>query len=606
MDTLRCQCLPDLLSALAYTFGSQQGSPPGAPYNDIARFLCEQHRNLPDYLRVPMAMASLSFDVLSARPHFFHAASPKLRAHAVHAWKNGRMGFQRDLVRYYESLATFAFHSRAEHADCISDNSPGPELSLPAAGPVPTACEIAVIGSGPGGAITACLLAEAGRDVVLFEEGEHWRPNSCLPFSRDEMLQKYRHSGQTLAFGADKIAYVEGKCVGGGSEINSGLYHRTPDEILDSWRVGFQVEGLSARELQPHFETCERDLSISCIEGAAPEASLRLYAGAQELGWKALEVPRWFLRGTQSVQDARRSMSRTYIPRFLKAGGKLVSGTRVERLRSAGSGWRVVARKAGREPLELRSEHIFVACGAVQTPALLLRSGLGRNIGRSLNLHPTIKMIARFPTQVNSSEMGVPVHQVKEFAPRISLGCSISSRAYMSLGLLEQENASELLRSEWLNMASYYAMITPEGVGRVRNLPGFNSPLTTYQLTPHDRSNLADGLKKLGEVLFAAGAIELFPGLNRAKSIKSPKELAELPRELPSGQANLMTIHLFSSCPIGEDRDLCAADSWGRVHGYENLNVADASLLCSAPGVNPQGTIMALAHRNARAFLNRI
>jgi choline dehydrogenase-like flavoprotein len=299
-------------------------------------------------------------------------------------------------------------------------------------------------------------------------------------------------------------------------------------------------------------------------------------------------------------------MSRTYIPRFLKAGGKLLSGTRAERLWRAGSGWRVELRRAVQEPFELRAEHVFVACGAIQTPALLLRSGLGRNIGRSLNLHPTIKMIARFPAQVNSTEMGVPVHQVKEFAPRISLGCSISSRAYMSLGLLDLENGPELLRSEWSKMASYYAMITPEGVGRVRILPGFNSPLATYQLTPRDRANLADGLKKLGEVLFAAGAVALYPGLNRAKSVNSPKELSELPDEIPIGQGNLMTIHLFSSCPMGEDRERCAADSWGRVHGYENLHVADASLLCSAPGVNPQGTIMALAHRNAQAFLNRI
>jgi len=98
-------------------------------------------------------------------------------------------------------------------------------------------CEIAVVGSGPGGAITACLLAEAGRDVLLIEEGPNLGLESCLPFSIDEMAQKYRNGGLTSTLGRVKVQYVEGRCVGGGSEINSGLYHRTPLDILEKWRV---------------------------------------------------------------------------------------------------------------------------------------------------------------------------------------------------------------------------------------------------------------------------------------------------------------------------------------------------------------------------------
>jgi choline dehydrogenase-like flavoprotein len=66
-----------------------------------------------------------------------------------------------------------------------------------------------------------------------------------------------------------------------------------------------------------------------------------------------------------------------------------------------------------------------------------------------------------------------------------------------------------------------------------------------------------------------------------------------------------MTIHLFSSCPMGESRKLCAADSFGMVHGTPNLFINDASLICTAMGVNPQGTVMALARRNALHFLGK-
>src|SRR5262245_27752202 len=96
--------------------------------------------------------------------------------------------------------------------------------------------EVAVIGSGPGGAVTACTLAEAGRDVLLIEEGSSFPPESPPAFSLREMVEKYRNGGLTVALGPATVAYVEGRCLGGGSEINSGLYHRTPPDVLAAWR----------------------------------------------------------------------------------------------------------------------------------------------------------------------------------------------------------------------------------------------------------------------------------------------------------------------------------------------------------------------------------
>src|SRR5687768_493047 len=102
--------------------------------------------------------------------------------------------------------------------------------------------EIAVIGSGPGGAVTACLLAEAGRDVILIEEGRD-SEELCRPYSAREMELKYRNGGLTAALGTPKIAYVEGRCPGGGSEINAGLYHRPPPHLLEQWSRELGVEG---------------------------------------------------------------------------------------------------------------------------------------------------------------------------------------------------------------------------------------------------------------------------------------------------------------------------------------------------------------------------
>jgi choline dehydrogenase-like flavoprotein len=470
--------------------------------------------------------------------------------------------------------------------------------------------EILVIGSGPGGAITACLLAEHGRDVLLVEDGPNLPLESCGPFSLEEMVQKYRCGGLTLAFGKPKVPYVEGCCVGGGSEINSGLYHRPPPEVLEQWQREYDLEGAAAGELEPHCASLERDLSVCTTPGPTPLASRKLEQGARQLGWRVLEVPRWFRYdgtvGPDGVpRGARQSMTNTFVPRALAAGCRLLPNTRACRLIRDGLHWQVRARRPEGE-VTIAAETVFVAAGAVQTPFLLLRSGIHRNVGRSLALHPTVKIVACFDEEVNHEQLGVPVHQVKEFAPRMSFGCSISSPPYLALALIAHQGCARDLRRGWRQMAIYYAAITGDNTGRVRVLPGLGAPMVTYRVGRQGLRDLATALRRLGALLFAAGARRLYPCLAGAPRLCSPGDLSRLPAALPGAGADLMTVHLFSSCPMGERPDRCAANSFGKVHGVEGLYVNDASLLCTAPGVNPQGTVMAFARRNVLHFLRKL
>jgi choline dehydrogenase-like flavoprotein len=596
----------DTVSALAYSFAATDPSFQ-PPFNDLTEFILEQYSQMPDYLRGPMLAAAFGFDsagfLNGCKP--FHRQPRDIRQKQIASWKNSHSSFKRDFIRYFESLATFALFSR-DPAENISGQSmvSGKNVIENRAGPL--RAETVVVGSGPGGAITACLLAEAGRDVLLVEEGSYYTQGSCTPFSKNEMLRKYRRGGQTVAFGKNKIGYVEGCCVGGGSEINSGLYHRTPPEILERWREEFQVDGLSEKEMQPHFEAGERDVSVSNLPCPAPAASLKLHDGALQLGWKSLEVPRWFRYAPENIvspKGTRQSMTEIFLPRFLRAGGRLLPRTRIHRFHREGGGWILQTTPDLQGARRISAGAIFLCAGAVQTPALLRRSGVTANIGNSLQVHPTVKIVAKFPEAVNAPDMGVPVHQVKEFAPRLSFGCSISSPAHLALGLLDHPAATRGIARDWKHMAIYYAMITSEGCGTVRTLPGFEDPLVRYKLSKGDRLNLADGLKKLGQILFETGASVLYPGISNGQKLLRREDSAKLPEVIADGRANLMTIHLFSSCPMGEDRNKCAADSFGRVHGFKNLFINDASLLCTAPGVNPQGSIMALARRNVLRYL---
>jgi choline dehydrogenase-like flavoprotein len=154
------------------------------------------------------------------------------------------------------------------------------------------------------------------------------------------------------------------------------------------------------------------------------------------------------------------------------------------------------------------------------------------------------------------------------------------------------------------HLASYYVAIRGTGRGTVR--PSFWSDHTflRYQLSDEDVCNLSDGLARLSMLLLAAGATAVYPSVFGLTSIADERAAVRwLDERLPRQALSLTTVHAFSACPMGERRDLCAADSFGRVHGFDNLYINDSSMLPDSPGVNPQGSVMALARRNARHFL---
>jgi choline dehydrogenase-like flavoprotein len=454
--------------------------------------------------------------------------------------------------------------------------------------------EIAVVGSGPGGAVTAALLAEAGRDVTLFEEGQGLNLDSFPALSPMEMQNKYRSGGLTVAMGRPQLPYAEGRVLGGGSEINSALFHRTPSETLQLWSSEFALRESSEAEMRIHFEACERDLSVGVDASQVIAPSLKLADGAHALGWRSIEAPRC------SKDGRKQSMSETFIPRAVRAGCRIDSGTKVIRVERDTQGWTLHTDKG-----PCHAETVFVSGGAIQTPSLLLRSGIKRNVGRSLQLHPTVKLTARFAETVNVSDPKVPGCQVTEFSPRMSFGCSSSTPALLAMELSAHAGMSRQIDNHWSEMWTYYAMVTGSGKGGVSLVPGFRDPLVRYQVAPADLRDLAIGLKRLARLLFAAGAVELYPSVEGWGPAHNIDESESWPEILPPDRARLMSVHLFSSCPAGENKRRCATDSFGKLHDSSGLYLADASLLCTAPGVNPQGSIMAFARRNVLRFLGQ-
>jgi choline dehydrogenase-like flavoprotein len=196
--------------------------------------------------------------------------------------------------------------------------------------------EVLVIGSGAGGALTAATLAEAGLSVTLVEEGSELGATPMETHSPEALLRLYRNAGLSPILGTHSIAFGEGRCVGGSTEVNSAFWHRPPADALERWRSRYAVRELGEDSLAPLFLELERELQPTLAgPERLPPGSRVLARGLERCGLPARETPRLQSGDPTTSQfgpGAKRSMSRTYIPRALAAGATLVSGTRAVRI----------------------------------------------------------------------------------------------------------------------------------------------------------------------------------------------------------------------------------------------------------------------------------
>jgi choline dehydrogenase-like flavoprotein len=469
-----------------------------------------------------------------------------------------------------------------------------------------------VIGTGAGGASVAATLAEAGCDVIMVEEGPFIPAAHASVGLAESMPAMWRAGGLTSTFGS-QIAFAEGCCVGGGTEINSAIFQPAPEEVLAGWASANHIDEFSPRTLAPYFARAAAAVNASMTPGEpGPPTDILVRAG-RAMGWNVsmLERAQRTCVGTNQCSagcptGGKQSMSATLIPKALAEGARLVARTRINRLVThgahvTGAVGTATDAEGGRHRLEITASCVFLCAGTIQTPVLLLRSGVARNAGRSFQLHPTLRVLARFREPVNAHRYRLPLAAITEFSPDLRLGGSIFTLPTYALAIGEDWTHRKQWLAEYAYHGMYYAMIRPDGVGRIRPIPGAAEPLVTYRLTERDWRRLAEGVRSLARALFAAGAVRITPSIRDHPGWPSAAELDG--DDLPRGRTNLMTIHLFGSCPMGEDSEIFCVNSVGRLRGFKNLVIADGSVLPGAPGVNPQATIMALAFRAADAFL---
>lgn len=470
--------------------------------------------------------------------------------------------------------------------------------------------DVVVVGTGPGGSAAGREIARSGAKVLFLEEGPHVTPSRFPEDGFGAMAILYRDLGAQVALGRSPTAIVQGKAVGGTSVVNGAISWRLPEDVRRQWvEADPGLEGtLDAATLEALFDAIERELSIAPTDPAiAGPNNLLLAKGAEALGLEHRAIRR-NVSGCEGLgrclqgcpKGHKQSMERTLLPDAVRHGAQIWSGIRarrvlVERHRAVG----VEATSTSGIPVTVRARHaVVLAASAVQTPLLLLASGLGHGpVGERFMCHPGVSVAGEFDDDVRLWRGATQGHEVvglrRGGIKFEALGYDMALVAGRLTGV-----GRELGRAldRMAKQAHWGAAIRAEALGTVR--PGLTRPRIRWSLVLGDVQKIRRGVSVLGQMFFAAGARAVFPGVaGMPPRIDDPRVMQRFDDEGPLDPRayTMAATHLFGTCRMGSDARTSVVDPRFRHHRVSGLFVADSSVFPSNTGVNPQTSILSLA-----------
>ncbi len=485
--------------------------------------------------------------------------------------------------------------------------------------------DFVIVGTGAGGATAARVLAAAGLDVLMLEEGPDLaieeRPREAV----DALRIALREFGTTTSTGLAPIPFLQGCIVGGSTAINSGIIWRMPEDVRRDWIERFGLgELVDGRGLGRAFEILEEELEVEPTRADVLGGnSERMALACERLGLPGKPITRNARRCVGSNQclqgcpeRARQSMDNSYVPRARRDGARLRDLMRVEQVviedgRATGVRGQTLD-KVTRRPVGSFEVHarraVIVSGGAIQTPVLLRRSGLRGMVGERFQAHPGAAIVGRFPDAPVGMGYGatqgyeVPMRERGFKIESLSLPPEMLATRIAGVGPEWQERLAHLDQfAQWAVQSRFKAQ------GSVR--PGlFGGARVSYAPLPSDVRQIQEALALMVRMMFAAGASEVYPGLGGGiPDVLTSPEQADLIANLKPkpGDIHLVASHLFGTACASSDPKKGAVRPDLMSWEVRDLYVMDACVFPTNMGVNPQHSIMAVVWRAAERLANQ-
>jgi choline dehydrogenase-like flavoprotein len=492
----------------------------------------------------------------------------------------------------------------------------GPALDLRA--------DVCIVGAGAGGSAAAAALAEAGLSVIVLEEGRHWKPSQFKANTSFALKNLYQDRGMRTLRGNAIIPMPGGRGVGGSTLINSAICFRTPPEVMRVWRDTYGCDRVTDARFDAYFDRIWKTIGVTVNPVSVQRNNNLIFKeGADKLGLKgefmARSAPGCVGCGICQYgcpSGGKMSVDRTFLAEALGTGHVGVyADCRIASVETAGD--RVVAvvgeqvdpdTHVARGSVRVEADTFVVAGGPIRTPLFLLGNGLAdsTHCGAHLVIHPTSALLAKFEQEIRPWS-GVTQGFYVDCWDKGFLLQTYTVTPDQYFVILQTRAGRETMEymADLAHIASAGALVhDQDSEGFVRHTPA--GPDLYYHFGDGDKQRLIDGMRLAGEVFFAAGAREVMAGHMNAQPVKRPEDLASaVPYSTPAHHLFLYASHPMGTCRMGAEPGQSVVDPEGRVWGWANLRVADASVFPTSLGVNPQVTTMAMGLMVGEAIAGR-